>query len=445
VLAAPLPLLPLVASPSLGLAVGLVAIAAFLAARSVAYPVALAALPSVVVGLNGSNPFPKGAIFLFMSAWLLMAVGFILLKEGLAAFAGAGRWALFVTIGLALVALIRVAPGAYPALKLKFFIAQNLPLLLAGILIARRRRDFNLFVVLSVVAAAVSALVLLKQFAQGNAQAFYPERFALSAEDNPIGFGRVASDGILFAVFIVLTVTDRRLRLLGMVVLPLVTIALVASGSRGPVLALCAGLVAALLFLLRDPTARRRLVLVLAALSAGAIAIPKLLPAATIQRSVSFLLGNGTGLSSNGRTHLWTEAWQAFTTHPLFGVGTGGFAQIEPSFKYPHNLVLEVSAELGVVGLVLLLAFVVPTAAPLIRAWHGAIGVDRAAAALIAALLTSSLVNSLLSDSLEGSSAVWFAAGLAYGLASRPTLVGEADGVSPRSVELRRPVASARA
>ena len=412
-------LLPFLAASRLGLAVALGVIAAILAARSVAYPVVLSALPPVVVGLLGSNPLPKGAIFLFMSTWLLMALVFLFLRGELFGLPTMARWAIFATVALALVALIRADPSSYTSLKLKLFIAQSPPLLLAGVVIGRRRRDFDLFVVLGLIVAGLSALVLLRQFAQGNVASLYPGRFSISSQDNPIGFGREAATGVLLGIYALLTATDRRLRILGGVVLPLGVIALLAAGSRGPVFALCVALVIAFSFLLPDRRVRRRLGFAVAALVAAGVAVPKIVPAAAIERSTSFLLGNGSGLSSNGRSHLWAEGWHAFTTHPLVGLGTGGFAKIEPVFQYPHNLLLEAGAELGVVGLVLLLAFLVPTAAPLLDAWRSARGADRAAAALIAALLTASLVNSLLSDSLEASSGIWFAAGLAYGFAAR--------------------------
>lgn len=438
-------MLPLLVVPRFGLVVALGTLAAVLAARSVAYPVALSALPPVVVGLIGSNPFPRGAIFLFMSTWLLMALAFLLLRGELGDLPGAARWAIYVSAAFAVIALMRAVPGSYAALKLKLFIAQSPPLLLAGIVIGRRRRHFDLFVVLSLVVAGLSAVVLLRQFAQGNAASLYPGRFSISSQDNPISFGREAATGILLAVYVVLTASERRLRVLGAVVLPLGAIGLIASGSRGPVLGLFAGLLVALPFLLGDPVVRRRLGITVAAAVAAAFAVPKIVPATAIERSVSFLLGNGSGLSSNGRTHLWSEAWHAFVTHPLFGLGTGGFAQLEPIYQYPHNIVLETAAELGIVGLALLLAFLVPTARPLLAAWRSATGADRAAAALIAALLASSVVNALLSDSLEASSGIWFAAGLAYGLAARlGSARSEAVSGDVAPAAAREPVAHGR-
>jgi hypothetical protein len=68
-------------------------------------------------------------------------------------------------------------------------------------------------------------------------------------------------------------------------------------------------------------------------------------------------------LSSHGRTQLWHVAWQQFEAHPLGGAGAGTFEDYwnrnRPSagtVKDAHNVYLETLAELGVPGLVLLVA-----------------------------------------------------------------------------------------
>src|SRR5207248_8364655 len=96
--------------------------------------------------------------------------------------------------------------------------------------------------------------------------------------------------------------------------------------------------------------------LVLGAFGA-ALAIPQLVPGSTAGRTFSVLLGgteNGDSFS-NGRLHLWGQAWRAFTSHPFLGIGTGGFGAINPIELYPHNILLETAAELGVIGLLLVL------------------------------------------------------------------------------------------
>ncbi len=72
--------------------------------------------------------------------------------------------------------------------------------------------------------------------------------------------------------------------------------------------------------------------------------------------------------SSNGRIDYWRVAWHEVEDRPLLGGGAGSFARywqlLRPSgldVQNAHNLYLETLAELGPVGLVLLLAaFVVP-------------------------------------------------------------------------------------
>ena len=91
-------------------------------------------------------------------------------------------------------------------------------------------------------------------------------------------------------------------------------------------------------------------------------------------------------LSDNGRGAIWRLAWDDFRDHPLIGSGDGTFAQLwaaDPSRPFPaqaaHSLYLETAAELGLVGLTLLLvALVVPfrtisvPASPVVAAAAGA-------------------------------------------------------------------------
>jgi O-antigen ligase len=62
------------------------------------------------------------------------------------------------------------------------------------------------------------------------------------------------------------------------------------------------------------------------------------------------------------RTVLWQEALDIVAAEPVFGVGPGGFAETSPTAladadaRWAHSAYLEVAAETGVPGLVLLLA-----------------------------------------------------------------------------------------
>jgi O-antigen ligase len=53
------------------------------------------------------------------------------------------------------------------------------------------------------------------------------------------------------------------------------------------------------------------------------------------------------------RIKIYSAAWQLFKNKPFFGLGTGGF----PGGGYPHNIILEIAAENGLLGLLIFFGF----------------------------------------------------------------------------------------
>jgi O-antigen ligase len=107
-----------------------------------------------------------------------------------------------------------------------------------------------------------------------------------------------------------------------------------------------------------------------------------------------------------------------FDSHFLTGVGTGGFAKYAPPpILYPHNIVLEAAAELGVLGMATVVAFLFLALRTALRTWREAAShEDRVAAALILSILVATILNSMLSDAIETTDALCLVIGLAYGL-----------------------------
>ncbi|MCF6156667.1 MAG: O-antigen ligase domain-containing protein [Candidatus Brocadia sp.] len=63
---------------------------------------------------------------------------------------------------------------------------------------------------------------------------------------------------------------------------------------------------------------------------------------------------------TTGRMPLFTSAFHACKSHPLLGLGTGGFSSyysLVDARQYPHNLFLEMGSELGILGLGLIICF----------------------------------------------------------------------------------------
>jgi O-antigen ligase/polysaccharide polymerase Wzy-like membrane protein len=107
--------------------------------------------------------------------------------------------------------------------------------------------------------------------------------------------------------------------------------------------------------------------------------------------------GRFASTSSNFRLTWWQQAWHGFRQHPLVGTGAGSFHLLNLRFRTiyldftiePHDLPLQFLAELGIVGLVLLVA----ACAFLLRPSLRRRGHELALALLLPAFLVHSLVD----------------------------------------------------
>jgi len=149
--------------------------------------------------------------------------------------------------------------------------------------------------------------------------------------------------------------------------------------------------------------------------------------------------------SNNGRIELWKIAFNAFRAHPLDGTGAETFEILFYEHRSgpqvvvvnAHSLYIETLGELGVIGLVFVLLFVLGTLVGLAPARRGR---DRALyAALFSAGLAWALHAGVDWDWQMPATSLWLAAlgGLVLG---RP---GGGESASPRSVSVRAFVAGA--
>lgn len=118
-------------------------------------------------------------------------------------------------------------------------------------------------------------------------------------------------------------------------------------------------------------------------LVAEVVAVLVLLPPATRAASLARLLGAfGAELDASTRERLllFRAAWRMLKTHPIGGVGYGGFGALADR-PYPHNAVLEVAASAGTLGLVAFAAYVAVLLATLLAIRRA----DRAGGAVLLA------------------------------------------------------------
>ena len=432
--------LPLVTSlavqrPTFALLLILAPVVAVLAQRSVAYPVALGAIPALVVALLNRDPFPHGLITVFFFGWTGLAVMLALLSNhARLPLSLLGKGTILCSLLFAIELLMRLPASkspAYGSTKLQLFLLQTLVGLVAGVLISQHRADFERLVSISLLIAGASALLLLWRLSQGQAQSLFDSRFSISTQENPIQLGRQSADGLLFASYVLLAGSGARTRATAIIFAPVLAVSLLAAGSRGPVLGAIVGLLTLLLLLSSDALARRRLFVVALSAVSGIVLATQFVPGQSIQRSFSFLSGNGGGVSSNGRFQLWSEAWHVFNAHPLLGSGTGSFLGYDGLNQYPHNLFLETAAELGFVGIVLLLGFLAATAITLAKAKQQLGNRGRSQVALVGALFVSALVNAMFSGDIPTNGGIWVAAGLGLGLTLRRRDVVATSSVAP--------------
>jgi O-antigen ligase len=409
-------------------------IAILLAWRSVAYPLALAGIPTLIDAVVGSNPFPKGLVTFLLAAWIGLGIIFALMREdhGLG-----GRVLLSAPVALSLVFLglmiLRLGPSpdeAYGSVKVQLYVADDLMFLIGALFVGSRRSELRRFLLLTLAITAGGALLLLFELLSGSAKAVVGERFSLTPQEYPIALARSSADGILIAIYAVLAASRASVRLWALAVLPVLVVAMLAAGSRGPVLAFLFGLIALIALTAAGGRARRRLLLVGAGLLVATVIVPLVVPGSALGRALSAIVGGASGLSTNGRAHLWSQAFTAFAEHPLLGIGTGGFAALSAE-TYPHNILLESACELGLVGALVMLGILGSSLSRLIRLWRSAPGAQALDAGLLIALFLSALINALFSGAIQDNQGIWIWAGL--GLAMSARIASQASLLAPRA------------
>ena len=210
------------------------------------------------------------------------------------------------------------------------------------------RTTFLLFFVAAVV-FALAALFINGPGDQGRYSAF---------GGGPNVFVRIEILGVISAVALFLITR----RILPLLVIPLFLLAAVLSGSRAGLLAGVAVGVAAL-FKIRGrlrtgPVVAAGAVLVLATATVWAFAPP----AFTNLFQERFVEQTVQQRYLSDRTDIWAAAWRLAVEHPLAGAGLDGFyglIGVNQGVEYPHNYVLGVAAEGGLIGIGLLTAAIV--------------------------------------------------------------------------------------
>jgi O-antigen ligase len=249
--------------------------------------------------------------------------------------------------------------------------------------------------------------------------------------ENTLQTGAITLIVALVSIFWTLRVAPAWARPLAAILIVVAMIESIASGSRGPLLAFLVALGFGVVGRLRNgrPLSRRDgglAVLAIAAVGGLVVAVSRL-PAQSIDRLLLLggLVGPGgsAGSSIDTRVDLYSLATWMFTQSPLIGHGTGSFAAYTTTraglqvYAYPHNDLLQLAAELGVVGAAMFVALVgigMLRRIPETPAWI-----------TVRILLVFMLVLGMTSGDIYGDRLMW---GLLVLVVSAPVIRGTADG-----------------
>jgi O-antigen ligase len=411
--------------PAVMLVVPIICVGVILAVRSLAWPLGVVS-GATLISLLAAGNLPKGGTVAAYTAWLLFGLLVTMVRSDrvhpplrlVLDFSAAG------TIALAVLMLARLpASGdyAYGLNKIELFALVGVVPYVVGVVVGYVRKDMELFFRVYVFMAVAAALYNAFLIATGGADKQFSDRYSIDASVDVIGLGRTMGEIALILLFLLVRATTVRRRLLICAALAPVAITFVSSGSRGPVIGLVVALPSVLLWKAASPAMARRLAWSLLAVGALAVvAVVALVPPEATQRSLS-IFQTTQEAGDTSRIVLWGDAVSAFSsslTHTLAGVGTGGYASLSSTgANYPHNILLEVGSELGVLGLLALAAFVISVVVRLLRL-VAAGGENAGWSGLLLTLFVFSLVNAQFSGDVPYNSGLWLWGGVASGLAA---------------------------
>ena len=233
----------------------------------------------------------------------------------------------------------------------------------APFLLVRTEKDYRDFVIGTVIFSLAAAGYMLGASHQG--------RLAEHQHPQHIGVGQLVGWAILLLLFH--RITDRYLRAAALFVcIPCLAVGLAAAETRGPLLALVLVLGLSMVFsrLKTSLISRRATVYVMLTVALAVFVLSTFWFVGTVQHSfqkktsemVQLMQGsteaNGTATK---RLAFYKAALHTIPDHPILGWGVSGWSMYyfrtddRRVFHYPHNLVLEVAVEQGIVGLVALL------------------------------------------------------------------------------------------
>ena len=234
-------------------------------------------------------------------------------------------------------------------------------------------------------------------------------RLSIAEDINPITFARSLGFGAIAALLFWGRSRNTNISLI--LLLMVTTISIILTGSRGPFLGFFFALVFFFLAWNRKPS--RLIWAFLGLLALIALVWIVMPPDFWGLRIVSL----SASASIMQRFTIWSTAIELIAQSPFFGIGLGGYdAHIGFGVRWPHNIILEIWAEVGLPALVLFVWFVFRAA---VIGWRRRLNADHELRHLISiflALLVLTFVVAQFSGDITFNYLIWFAATVLQGV-----------------------------
>jgi O-antigen ligase len=297
----------------------------------------------------------------------------------------------------------------YGGEKLIRFLLIGAFFLLAPLYLINSDEDFRHFSFAFVILAIVQSFVLFARAGRVS-----------SMEDTDvtrIGAGWVIGMAILLLLFYQVTETPFWRRALTILALPVLVAGLTTSASRGAIFSTA---IAAFFLLFKVYKGRSKAIV-------GVVVLVALVCAGTAfyflrnmdsgkytekaDEIIQMAEGNGSSGTAAQRLAFYQAAFREIEQRPLLGLGVGGWSVYyfgKDERAYPHDLLLEISTEEGVIGVIAFLIFL----AAIYRASRDLSNLAGAHFAVLSGLLLFTLIATMFSGDLDDDRVLWLWSGM---------------------------------
>lgn len=328
------------------------------------------------------------------------------------------------------------APG-YGGSKLIRFLFIGGFLLFSPFFLILTEADFRRFARIFLGFAGVTAIQLV-----GNLELHGQD---VSTDITKIGSGWLMGMAIILMVFYPVVQSRKAQRALFVVLLPLLIGGLMASAARGPILAMFAALVIGSITWMREGRLKARTVLILLSIFVAGIGAAffvlrqadagKFDAKATEFKSI-FSRGSASG-SAGDRLNFYQSTLEAIPDHLYFGMGVGSWGRFyygSDTRGYPHDSILEILFEEGLVGLLAYLGLLLLVGVASVRMLRA----TRSHFIALPLLVLFSVLVSLTSGDLDDNRVQWLWIGVTLTVCRMVCLQFKARRVARRDFR-RRP------